>query len=276
MIKPAGRSVDVTRYGSEGSGTVGAIAALTLGWMLAIGGVIGTTLAIPRLGWDRALWVAVLFGSLPYALWMTRRVAASRRLRVIVPPLVLERRYHGNLEAITDSERRPLRPIGTTAREAAARTGVLLSDLIAIPSVRIFHGVRPAGASMPLVSHAISAGRQLLLVESVAWPPGHYETAANGRVHCDGTYIGQSVHPLIGAVHLWQELLPKNHRVSAMVVVHAAAAGDIVLPVATSKDLAWVLADDALPDIRRRIKPGYQSVSRNVVAALIAATAYQG
>jgi hypothetical protein len=273
MIKPAGRTVDVTRYGSDGSGSIGAIAALALGWMLAFGGVIGTMLAVPRLGWDRASWVAVLLASLPYAMWMTRRVAASRRLREIVPPLLLERRCHGNLESITDSEQRPLRSIGSSARDAAIRTGVLLSDPVAVPGVRIFHGVRPPGASLPLISHAISAGRELLLVESVAWPPGHYETAANGQVHCNGTYIGQSAHLLIRTVHLWRELLPKNHRVSAMVVVHAAA-DDIVLPAASAEDLTWVLAADALADIRRRIKPGSQPASRNVVAALIA-PAYQ-
>lgn len=275
MIKPAGRSVDATRYGSEGSGSAVALGALVLGWMLALGGVIGTMSIIPQLGWYRVLWVAVLFGSLPYAMWMTRRVAASRRLRAIVPPSLLERRHHGNLEAITDSEWRPLRPIGTTAHEAAKRTEVLLCDLIAIPSVRIFHGVRPAGASLPLVPHAISAGRQLLLVESVAWPPGRYETAANGGVHCDGTYIGQSVHPLIGTVRVWQELLPKNHRISALIVVHTAVEGDIALPIGTSKDLTWVLAADAVHHIRRCILPGRQSVSRNAVAALMAATAYQ-
>ncbi|HET9894561.1 MAG TPA: hypothetical protein VFQ44_06460 [Streptosporangiaceae bacterium] len=35
-------------------------------------------------------------------------------------------RSHGNLDSVTDSERRALRSIGTTAREVAVRTGDLL------------------------------------------------------------------------------------------------------------------------------------------------------
>ena len=275
MNKPVGCSADATRYGSGRPGTAGAVAALALGWTLALGGLAATTLIIPQLGWNRALRVAALCGSLPFAMWMTRRVIASRRLSAIAPPRVLERRYHGNLEAITDSEQRPLRPIGTPAREVATRTGVLLTDLIVHPSVRIFHGVRPADASLPPVPHAISAGRQLILIESVAWPPGRYETATNGRIHCDGTYIGQSVRPLMATVRHWQELLPRNHQVSAMIVVHAAAEGPIALPAATTRNLAWALPENAVHDIRHRISHGHQSVSRNAVAALIAATACQ-
>ena len=272
MIKPAGRSVDVTRYGSERAGTLGAVIALGLGWLLALAGLVGTMSIIPELGWNRALWVAVLCGSSPLTVWMTRRVIASRRLRAIVPPLVMQQRFHGDLAAVTDNEQRPLRPIGSTAHEVAARTGVLLADLIAIPCVRIFHGIHAPGASLPLISHAISAGRQLVLIESVAWPPGRYETSANGRIHCDGTYIGQSARPLTAAVRHWQELLPKNHRVSAMIVVHAVAEGDIALPASAPGGLTWVFAEDVVRSIRQRIPDGRQSVSRNTVAALLAAT----
>jgi hypothetical protein len=150
---------------------------------------------------------------------------------------------------------------------------VLLADLITIPCVRIFHGIHPAGANLPLISHAISAGRQLVLIESVAWPPGHYETTSDGRIHCDGTYIGQSVYPLIAAVRHWQELLPKNHLVTAMIVVHAVGEGDIALPDRAPGGLVWVLADEAARNIRQRIMNRPQSVSRNAVAALLAATA---
>src|SRR6516162_8910334 len=89
------------------------------------------------------------------------------------PATALPGRCHGSLDVITDSERRGLRPIGTTAREVAARTGALLNDLLALPGVRIFQGVRPdAAPDMPRIPHAVSAGRQLILIESVAWPPG--------------------------------------------------------------------------------------------------------
>jgi hypothetical protein len=273
VTKLAGQSTDISRYGPERLSIMAAVAASALVWLLALGGLIGTISVLPELGWDRALWVAALCGAPSAAAWMTRRVIASRRVHAVVPLRLLERRYHGSLEAITDSERRSLRPIAASAYEVAARTGELLADLVAIPSVRIFHSVRAAGADLPLIPHAVSAGRRLVLIESVAWPPGRYETAVNGRIHCDGTYIGQSVQPLIAAVQHWRKSLPKSHRVSAVIVVHAAAEGDVTLPAATPGELAWVHAEDAIGDIRQRILCGRQDVSRYLVAALIEAAA---
>ncbi|HXQ47856.1 MAG TPA: hypothetical protein VN806_14650 [Caulobacteraceae bacterium] len=196
--------------------------------------------------------------------------------RAVVPLPMLKQRSHGRLESITDSERRSLRPIAATAYEVATRTSELLRDLVAIPSVRIFHGVRPAGGDLPLIPHAISAGRRLIFIESVAWPPGNYETEADGRIHCDGTYIGQSVRPLIAAVQRWRAALPRRHHVSAMVVVHSATEGVITLPTAPPGDVTWVHAGDAVPAIRQHVSRGGKAVSRNLVAALIAATADQG
>ena len=191
----------------------------------------------------------------------------------VVPATMLSRRCHGNLDAITDSERRALRPIGTTVHEVAARTGVLLAELFALPGVRIFQGVRPTAADLPRIPHVISAGHRLVLVESVAWPPGRYVTRAAGRIHCDGMYIGQSARPLIAAVQHWRETLPRGHRISALVVVHATIEGDLVLPAASGRDLAWARASDAVPYIRAHLLRGRQAVSTRAVAALVAATA---
>jgi hypothetical protein len=206
---------------------------------------------------------------------MTR--PANRRIAALVSPAeAVPGRCHGSLDAITDSERRALRPIGTTAHEVAVRTGVLLADLLALPGVRIFQGVLPAAAQdMPRIPHAISAGRRLILVESVAWPPGQYAARAVGRIHCDGTYIGQSVRPLINAVRYWRETLPHGHRVNALVVVHPTAEGDLTLPAPTVRDLAWTYADAAVRDIRALLPCGRPAVSMRAVAALAAATAEQ-
>ncbi|SRR6266571_9285150 len=182
--------------------------------------------------------------------------------------------WHGSLDTITDSERRALRPIGTTAHEVAVRTGVLLGALPAGPGVRIFQGVRPAGTEdLPRIPHAVNAGRQLILVESVAWPPGRYHAGTGGRIHCDGTYIGQSVLPLVNAVRYWREALPRGHRVSALVVVHPTAEGDLALPAAMAEELAWTRAGDAVRDIRARLPRGRPAASTRAVAALVAATA---
>lgn len=173
---------------------------------------------------------------------------------------------------ITDSERRTLRPIGTTAHEVAARTGVMLGALPAGPGVRIFQGVRPAAEDLPRIPHAICAGRQLILVESVAWPPGRYQDGQDGRIHCDGMYIGQSVWPLVNAARYWRGTLPRGHRVSALVVVHPTGEGDLVLPAGTTAELAWTSAGDAVAAIRDRLPRGRPRGSARAVAALIAAT----
>jgi hypothetical protein len=275
VIKPAGIGAETNHRGPEPLSIVGAAAASAVGWLLALGGLIGTISVLPQLGWSRAIPVAALCAAPPSALWMTRRTIESRRIRAAVPPRLLEQRYHGRLEAITDSERRSLRPIAATAYEVATRTGELLAGLTAIPSVRIFRGVRLAGADLPPIPYAITAGRQLVFIETVAWPPGHYVTAENGRIHCDGTYIGQSARQLIATVQHWRKILPKNHHVSAVIVVHASSCGEIELPTAAPGDLVWVHADGAIGAIRQRILRGRPAVSRNLVAALIAATADQ-
>jgi hypothetical protein len=276
VTKLTGQSIGITRYESDRLSVIVAVAASVLVWLLALGGLIGTLSVLPQLFWYQALWVAALCGAPSVAVWMTRRAVASRRVHAVVPRSLLELRCHGSLAAITDSEHRSLRPVAASAQEVAARTGELLADLIAIPSVRIFRGVRAAGADLPLVPHAIGAGRQLVLVESVAWPAGCYETATTGRIHCDGTYIGQSVRPLLATVQHWRDSLPKSHHVSAVIVVHAAADAEVRLPAATPGDLAWVRAEDAIGDLQQRILRGRQDVSRYLIAALIAATADLG
>lgn len=188
------------------------------------------------------------------------------------PTVIMSRRSYGNLETITDSERCALRSIGRTAREVAATTGSLLADLLAQPGVRIFQGVRSPNTNMPRIPHAISAGRRLLLVESVAWPPGRYATTDAGRICCDGVYIGQSVRPLITAVHHWRETLPRGHRVSAVVIVHPTCEGHLALPTATGGDLRWTHVGNTTCDIRAHFPPGQPATSSRTVATLIAAT----
>jgi hypothetical protein len=187
-----------------------------------------------------------------------------------VPATLPSRRWYGSLDAIADSERRALRSIGTTAREAAARTSAVLCGLLAVPGLRIFQGVHPAAGCLPRIPHAISSGHSLVLVDSVAWPPGRY-TAPGGLIHCDGVYIGQSAVPLIAAVGYWREILPPGHRVSALVVVHPAGRGDLVLPAEVSDDLGWARADRAARTIRARLPCGRQLVSPRAFATLAAA-----
>jgi hypothetical protein len=271
MTKPLARQA--TPFGWTGRlGLAALIAVPAVGWLLAIGGLIGTVTTVPELRWDAMFWLALLFVCVPVAAWLTYLAVRARRRRAAVPAVPLGRRYHGSLETVIDSEKRTLRPIGATAFEVATRTGALLADLIAIPNVRVFHGVRPAGAGLPVVPHAISAGRRLVLVESVVWPPGCYETAEDGRIHCDGTYIGQSVCSLVEAVWQWRDTLPRGHRVSGVVIVYPSAKGTTTLPGARGDDLMWVLAADAVRDIGQCLLRDKRPASPDAMAALVAAT----
>jgi hypothetical protein len=158
----------------------------------------------------------------------------------------------GYLARVVDTERRPLRPIGTTAYEVARRTGELLSGLLRAPGVRLYQGVSLTG--YPPLPYALSAGPHVVLIEAVAWPPGSYVTSPAGAVHCDDVYIGQSVRPLLGAVRRLRRLQPRGHRVSAVVVVHSSVAGRLELPPATGAEVSWCPAEGALGVIRCRLR----------------------
>lgn len=178
---------------------------------------------------------------------------------------------HGSPAGIVDTERRPLRPIGTTAYDVTRRTGELLAGLMRLPGVRFYQGVRLDGH--PPLPYAFSAGRRVVLVEAVAWPPGSYATSTAGAVFCDDVYIGQSARPLLGAVRRLRRLQPRDHRVSAVVVVHPSITGRLNLPAATGAEVSWIAAADAAAAIRRRLgSAGSRRVSSRAVAALAAAS----
>jgi hypothetical protein len=185
----------------------------------------------------------------------------------------LPARLHGSLEAITDSERRTLRPIGTTARNIAERTGELLAGLPDRPGLWVFQGIRPTTADLPRIPHAIGAGRQLVLVESVAWPPGCYTITPAGQVHCDDVYIGQSVAPLLAAIEHWRAILSRAHRVGALVVVHPTAQGTLTLPAASSCGLAWSRARDTVRYLIHLLPHGQQPTSLRLIGELFRAAA---
>src|SRR5206468_1223646 len=95
---------------------------------------------------------------------------------------------------------------------------------------------------------------------------------ADGRIHCDGMYIGQSALPLVSAVRYWQATMPRDHRVSALVVVHPSEEGTLVLPDAVTGEVAWTQARDTVRAVRTRLPRGRPSASARAVAALVAAT----
>lgn len=244
-----------------------AVAAMTGAWLVVFAGLAGTVAMLSRLGTGAVLPLAVMCGGTVPAVLATRRVVAFRRLRARVPAPLLRQRRYGDLAAMTDDDdSRPLRPVCVSLAEVLARTDAMLSPFTAFPSVRIFEGVRVPGAARPLAPFAVSAGRLLVLIESVAWPPGRYQTDATGRVRCNGQYIGQTVHTLSRATRACRALLPRSHQVCALVVVHRTSEGGYLLPAGTGQ-LRWVLADNLPRDLHALLSPNLSSVSRHTIAA---------
>lgn len=204
------------------------------------------------------------------ASWRTLRV------RAVVPPRLLHQRCYGSMQGITESEHRPLRSVGASACEVAARTSALLVELLEFRNVRIFIGTRPLGTDLPRVSHAVSAGLGVVLVESVLWPPGEYQVGFDGRVYCDRVYTGQSVAHLATAARLWQQILPRGHQVKALVIIYSEVGGRMTLPSGGPVDVVWVRPEDAVRAICRLGVNGERDLSRRALATLVAAASVQG
>ena len=272
MVRLEARRTGAIRY-LPGGFTVGLAVVGTTGmWLLALAGLIGAVIFLPDRPWPARLSFVALCGAAIPAVWATRQVVVLRRVRHQVPAALLSQVRHGNLTSVAADDSRPLRPVGMTVDEVVARTDALVGRLSAIPSVRIFQGVQPPGAARPVATHAVSAGRLLILVDSVAWPPGSYRTDATGRVRCDGQYIGQSVQALTMGVRSCRALLPRTHRVFAYVVVHPVGSGEYTLPGDT-KLVHWTLADRLSRELEGRVVREPATVSRHTIAALTASPA---
>jgi hypothetical protein len=255
-----------------------ATAVVTAG-LVALAALGAALLSVRDLDPVGLLAVAVLGGSARAARRAWVRLRVTRTVRTRVPARLLLRRWHGDHTVTGADEYRALRPIGMTRAEAVRRTEDLLRPLTDIPSVRIFRGVRAAdgvraagatdGAAPgpTLAAFAVTAGRLVLVVEPVAWPPGRYLLDATGGIRCDGRFIGQSVGPLVSGVVALRARLPRTHRVRALVVVHPIADGAVGLPVPT-KDVAWTLAPDLPTTMRTALARHPRTVSRHTVAAL--------
>jgi hypothetical protein len=241
-------------------------------WLVVVVGLLWSVRAFSQVGGGDKVALALLFTAWPGALWTTRRTKAVRRIRATVPDGMLSRRLHGNLDAVGDDAGRALRPIGVAPATVAAKTATTLARLADRPGVRVFHGVRAADPTLGHVAHAVVAGRDLVLVEAVAWPSGLYQVQPDGQVTCDNVRIGQSVAPLRAAVRYWKGTLPWGHRVRAMVVVHGCGESDPHLPP-SDKDLAWVPPENVIEAVGQRIDYRGRSDTRTVVA-LVTATRY--
>lgn len=246
------------------------IAATTVvtAWLVAVGALAVAVLSVRELDPTGLFAVALMGGSAQTARHARAHLRATRRVRDAVPPELLSRRWHGDLAAVSADEHRPLRPIGMARADAVRQTEALISPLLDIPSVRIFRGPRLGGPAASIdVAFAVTAGRLVLVVEPVAWPPGCYLMDATGQIRCDGRFIGQTAGTLVAGVTALRARLPHAHRVRALVAVLPIADGAFTLPVPT-KDVAWTLARELPTTMRAELARRPRTVSRHIIAAL--------
>jgi hypothetical protein len=250
---------------------IAAAAASLTGVVLSLVCLTVVIALAPDIDWSERGSILVLCVAPPGVILAARHVRSWLRLRAKLPSSLVENHLHGNLDDVAAGLLRPLRSIGMATADVAVQTGALLTGLISNPGVHVFHSIRAISARSAVVAHAVTAGRTVTLVESVAWPPGRYRVAENGRVECDGRYIGQSVDLLLAAVRHWRGALPRTHRVTAIVVVHRTGPGDYELPVALPSELEWAEPEAALVALRTRTA-GHRRVSPHALAALDTAT----
>lgn len=110
----------------------------------------------------------------------------------------------------------------------AERVGAdALLTLTFLPGVRIFHGLEGA-APEQVVSHAVSCGRLVALVESRCWEPGTYDWSRHGALVRDGRHFPGGDLGIDTTLAAYRQLLGDTVRVRGYVLV--VAAGDVVGP----------------------------------------------
>lgn len=239
------------------------------GWGLVCASTVVTLIGLAgsgRRGRYGAWAPAVLGASLLPALYLT---GLARRLTVLearAPLPVAEHRRHGELPPATAGGNRSLRSVGADGAALAVRTDTQLGGLTVLPGVRIFRGIRAGDPARVVATHAVSAGPVVVLVESVAWPPGNYGLDRGGQVICDGVPTGQATTGLERAVARCQALLPRDHQVRAVVSVHRTGSSDYLLP-SPGRTVSWTFAEDLVETLMPHLAPYAAAVSRHVVAA---------
>ena len=155
--------------------------------------------------------------------------------------------------------------------EGVAETDRQLLSL-SLPGLHIFRGLRSPGLPGPPVAHGVAVGRSVVLIESVAWPPGRYSVAETGAVLCDGIRTGQSINYLRQAVGGWELGLSAAYRVSALVVIHGE--GQILLPEAVER-VCWVRSEDLVAWLAAMLD-GYPLIGLRAISLLLDRTSRDG
>lgn len=108
-------------------------------------------------------------------------------------------------------------------------TGDVLEGLLAIPGVRIIHGLRFPGSDKADVDHAVIYGNKVALVDSKMWKPGKYSWNNRGEVVKNLGYRDlETITHFPTAVEKYAQLLP-NAQVAGFILIHPNEKGSITV-----------------------------------------------
>lgn len=106
--------------------------------------------------------------------------------------------------------------------EGEKRTAKLLESMaVAIPSVRVFHGLNFPGSKTADVDHAILVGNRLALIDSKMWRENHYEWDETGNISeiKPNGYSFQRITHFPTAVEKYSQMFP-NLDVHGWILIH--------------------------------------------------------
>lgn len=168
--------------------------------------------------------IALVLAPLALCVLATGVVLAYRYGRVamldgLAPPAALAAREFGQPGARHDDDRGFAERVGADA----------LLTLAFLPGVRILHGLASAAADQA-VSHAVTCGRCVALVESRCWAPGTYGWSRYGALVRDGQHFPGGDLGIDTTLAAYRQLLGDTVLVRGFVLVVTTRAGDVVGP----------------------------------------------
>ncbi len=159
-------------------------------------------------------------------------------------------------------------PVKDCTRSEWMTLDLLSGYLGQIPAARIFHGLAWPGSSRAEVDHAVLCGRKLLLIESRAWPAGHYTSDGNGGLLRDGESFDGASLRLGRTVAAYQMLLPKV-QVEGIVLVHTDEPGLVTCRMPDSVPLEVLSPETFVRHVGARLADEPAVVERDVFLTLL-------
>lgn len=142
---------------------------------------------------------------------LLHRLGEAASLNRLAPPDAIDEREYGTPGAGRDAH--------DADRRFGDRVGAdALLPLTFIPGVRVFHGLTNLSEGS-VISHAITCGHLVALVESMCWEPGNYTWTPHGSLMRDGRHLPDGDLALDSAIAAYHRTLGHQVGIRACVLV---------------------------------------------------------